>query len=125
MLNFSKQDGLLPAVIQDATRHDVLMVGFMNQAAWEHTLATGYVTFYSRSRQKLWMKGETSGHKLRVVRLATDCDADALLIEVEMEGVPAVCHDGYRSCFYRQWQAPQFTPVGSPVFDPATVYNQK
>lgn len=103
-LDFDKQGGLLPAIVRDAVRGDVLMLGFMNRAAWEQTLATGYVTFFSRSRQKLWMKGETSGNRLRLRQAFTDCDADALLVEVELEGPGLVCHEGKRSCFFRTWR---------------------
>ena len=103
-LDFDKQGGLLPAIVRDAARGDVLMLGFMNRAAWEQTLATGYVTFFSRSRQKLWMKGETSGNRLRLRQVFTDCDADALLVEVELEGPGLVCHEGKRSCFFRSWR---------------------
>lgn len=100
-IDFAKSGGLVPAIVQDATAHDVLMVGYMNRAALEHTLRTGYVTFFSRSRQKLWTKGETSGNKLRLVRLLKDCDADAILAEVEMEGDRLACHEGTRTCFTR------------------------
>ena len=100
-IDFEKTDGLIPAIVQDATKRDVLMVAYMNRSALEKTLATGYVTFYSRSRQKLWTKGETSGNRLKLVRLSKDCDADALLAEVEMEGDQVACHEGKRSCFSR------------------------
>ncbi len=122
-LDFAKEGGLIPAVIQDRGG-DVLMVGFMNQEAFEHTLATGFVTFYSRSRRKLWLKGETSGNRLRMLRIRTDCDADALLIEAEMEGMQAVCHEGFRSCFFREWQDGKFADQGERVFDPAQVYGK-
>jgi phosphoribosyl-AMP cyclohydrolase len=97
--DFDKLDGLLPAVVQDATDGDVLMVGFMNRQALERTLEGGYVTFFSRTRQKLWMKGESSGNRLRVVSASTDCDRDTLLLRVEVEGAGVVCHRGTRSCF--------------------------
>ena len=100
-IDFEKTDGLVPAVVQDASQRDVLMVGFMNRAALERTLQTGYVTFYSRSRQKLWTKGETSGNRMKLVRLSTDCDADTILAEVDMEGDQLACHEGKRSCFFR------------------------
>jgi phosphoribosyl-AMP cyclohydrolase len=92
-------DGLIPAVIQDQASRQVLMVAWMNRASIEKTLATGMTHFWSRSRQKFWMKGESSGHVQRVKEIAFDCDADVLLIQVDPEG-PA-CHQGYRSCFYR------------------------
>ena len=100
-LNFSKQSGLVTAVIQDHQTHRVLMVGFMNEEAFRKTVDTGFVTFFSRSRNKLWVKGETSGHRLIVKEIATDCDRDALLIQAEALG-PGVCHEGYQSCFYRR-----------------------
>jgi phosphoribosyl-ATP pyrophosphohydrolase/phosphoribosyl-AMP cyclohydrolase len=99
--DFEKMGGLLPAVVQDATDGAVLMVGFMNRQALECTLEKGYVTFFSRTRQKLWMKGEGSGNRLRVVSAHTDCDRDTLLVRVEVEGVGVVCHLGTRSCFTR------------------------
>jgi phosphoribosyl-AMP cyclohydrolase len=100
-MDFSKLDGLIPAVIQDADSNEVLMVGFMNDEALARTRASGYATFYSRSRQKLWMKGETSGNRLAVVALYTDCDDDTVLEKVNREGGGLVCHTGERSCFYR------------------------
>lgn len=100
-MDFSKLDGLIPAVVQDATDHDVLMVGFMNEAALERTRATGYVTFFSRTRQALWTKGDTSGNRLAVVRLLTDCDDDTLLVLARREGDGLVCHTGQRTCFVR------------------------
>jgi len=98
-LDFEKLGGLLPAVVQNASDNEVLMVGFMNQEAFDRTLAGGYVTFFSRTRQKLWTKGETSGNRLRVVSATTDCDRDTVLIRVEVEGAGVVCHRGTRSCF--------------------------
>jgi len=100
-LAFAKLDGLIPAVIQDHTTHEVLMLGFLNPEALECTQRTGEVHFYSRTRQRLWKKGETSGHVLRVRQLLFDCDADALLIRVDATG-PGVCHEGFRSCFFRE-----------------------
>jgi phosphoribosyl-AMP cyclohydrolase len=98
-MDFTKLDGLVPAVIQDAESNEVLMVGFMNSDALERTRSSGFATFYSRSRQKLWMKGETSGNKLAVVELLTDCDDDTVLVKVKREGDGLVCHTGQRSCF--------------------------
>jgi phosphoribosyl-AMP cyclohydrolase len=98
-LDFEKMSGLLPAVVQDAQNGEVLMLGFMNREAFDRTLATGYVTFYSRTRNELWTKGETSGNRLRVISALTDCDADTLLVRVEVEGAGVVCHRGTRSCF--------------------------
>jgi phosphoribosyl-ATP pyrophosphohydrolase/phosphoribosyl-AMP cyclohydrolase len=102
-VDFSKLDGLIAAVIQDADTNEVLMVGFMNDDALKRTKTTGFATFYSRSRQKLWMKGETSGNKLRVIEALTDCDDDTLLLKVKRLGDGNVCHTGERTCF--------FTPV--------------
>ena len=97
--DFDKMSGLLPAVVQDSSDGEVLMVGFMNRQALERTLKEGYVTFFSRTRQQLWMKGETSGNRLRVVSAHTDCDRDTLLLRVKVEGEGVVCHRGTRSCF--------------------------
>lgn len=97
--DFDKLGGLLPAVVQDSIDGEVLMVGFMNRQALERTLEGGFVTFFSRTRQKLWMKGESSGNRLRVVSASTDCDRDTLLLRVEVEGAGVVCHRGTRSCF--------------------------
>ena len=98
-LDFEKMNGLLPAVVQDWHDGEVLMVGFMNRQALEQTLRNGYVTFFSRTRNQLWMKGESSGNRLRVLSAQTDCDRDTLLVRVEVEGAGVVCHRGTRSCF--------------------------
>ncbi len=98
-LDFAKAGGLIAGIVQDATTGEVLMLGFLNEQSWQHTLSTGFVTFWSRTRSKLWMKGETSGNRLRVVTVATDCDNDALLFRVEVEGDGLVCHEGTVSCF--------------------------
>jgi phosphoribosyl-AMP cyclohydrolase len=100
-IDFDKMGGLAPAIVQDAETGDVLMLGFMNQESFDKTFASGYLTFYSRTRQKLWTKGETSGNRLKVVSAATDCDNDTLLFEVTVEGDGLVCHEGTRSCFTR------------------------
>src|SRR5262245_46903136 len=107
-MDFTKLDGLIPAVIQDVDSLEVLMVGFMNAEALNLTQTTGFATFYSRSRNKLWMKGETSGNKLAVVELLTDCDDDTVLVKVRRQGDGLVCHTGERSCFYRT-----LAPAGS------------
>ena len=120
-LDFKKLDGLLPAVIQDERTGRVLMLGFMNEEAWRKTLETGAVVFYSRSRNKLWMKGETSGHKLLVKRIQTDCDADSLVLFVEAIG-PGVCHEGYQSCFFRTYSAGDWPVTEEPTYDPKSVY---
>src|SRR5687768_5634501 len=101
-MNFSKLDGLIPAVVQDDVSGEVLMVGFMNGEALARTRESGYATFFSRTRNALWMKGETSGNRLRVRQLLTDCDDDTVLLRVEREGEGNVCHTGSRSCF-RAW----------------------
>ncbi len=98
-IDFDKMDGLAPAIVQEDTTGEVLMVGFMNAEAYARTVETGYVTFYSRTRQKLWMKGETSGNRLRVISAMTDCDRDTVLFRVVVEGDGLVCHTGTRSCF--------------------------
>jgi phosphoribosyl-ATP pyrophosphohydrolase/phosphoribosyl-AMP cyclohydrolase len=100
-MDFSKLSGLVPAVIQDDRSNEVLMVGFMNPAALERTRETGFVTFFSRTRNALWTKGETSGNRLRVVSLITDCDEDTVLVRVERLGSGTVCHTGTVSCFSR------------------------
>ena len=123
-LDYKKLDGLIPAVIQDGASGRVLMVGFMNDVAFQQTCDTGFVTFYSRSRNKLWMKGESSGHKLVVKEIATDCDDDTLLIKVEALG-PGVCHNGYQSCFYRKLEGDEWVETEKQTYDPAATYGGK
>ncbi len=120
-LDFDKLGGLVPAVVQDHASGRVLMVGFMNREAFAKTIETGFATFYSRSRKKLWLKGETSGHRLVVKDIATDCDSDALLIRVEALG-PGVCHNGYQSCFYRRWEDGRWVESEPRAYDPDAVY---
>jgi phosphoribosyl-AMP cyclohydrolase len=103
-INFDKMQGLAPAVIQDAGSGELLMVGFMNREALEATLRTGFVTFYSRTRQRLWTKGETSGNRLQVTAARTDCDRDTVLLRVRVLGEGKVCHTGTRSCFTEELQ---------------------
>jgi phosphoribosyl-AMP cyclohydrolase len=105
-IDFDKMGGLAPAIVQDAANGEVLMVGFMNQAAFEKTLETGFVTFYSRTRNTLWTKGETSGNRLRLTYAATDCDNDTVLCKVVVEGDGLVCHEGTRSCFTKPIAVP-------------------
>jgi phosphoribosyl-AMP cyclohydrolase len=124
LLDFDKQSGLITAVVQDSATRRVLMVGYMNREALDNTLATGHVTFFSRSRQKLWTKGESSGHYLNLKAIATDCDGDALLIEAEPIG-PGVCHNGYESCFYRTLQNGEWVETDVPAYDPRAVYGVK
>jgi len=106
-IDFGKMQGLVPAIVQDAATGEVLMLGFMNREACERTLAGGYVTFFSRTRNQLWMKGETSGNRLKLISATTDCDRDTLLLQVEVQGAGLVCHEGTRSCFTK--------PVGSDL----------
>ena len=120
-LDFQKSDGLVTAVIQDHASGRVLMVGYMNEEAFQRTVETGYATFYSRSRRKLWLKGESSGHRLAVKEIATDCDRDALLIQVEALG-PGVCHEGYRSCFFRRLEDGAWKVSEERSYDPTSVY---
>ena len=121
-LDFGKLDGLLAVVIQDAMTQRVLMVGFMNAEAYARTLETGFVVFFSRSRNKLWMKGETSGHTLQVVAMSTDCDRDALLITVKANG-PGVCHEGFESCFSRTRVNNNWIVSDPQTFSPTDVYS--
>jgi phosphoribosyl-ATP pyrophosphohydrolase/phosphoribosyl-AMP cyclohydrolase len=109
-MDFSKLNGLIPAVIQDAETAEVLMVGFMNEEALERTRLTGFATFFSRTRNALWTKGETSGNRLQVVGMLTDCDDDTVLVKVRRLGDGNVCHTGERSCFFRP-----FPPASSAV----------
>ena len=115
-------DGLVAAIIQDSTTNEILMVGYMNDEAIKQTLSTGQVCFWSRSRQKLWIKGETSGHTQTVESIAIDCDGDALLFKVEQN--VAACHKGYRSCFFREVSpnGESTTIVGNKIFDADAVY---
>ena len=121
-LDFDKLDGLLAVVIQDAVTQRVLMVGFMNAESYARTLETGFVVFFSRSRNKLWMKGETSGHTLQVVAMSTDCDRDALLITVKANG-PGVCHEGFESCFSRTRVNNNWIVSDPQTFSPTDVYS--
>jgi phosphoribosyl-AMP cyclohydrolase len=124
-IDFQKSDGLVPAIIQDVRTGDVLMLGFMNAAALAETQRTGEVVFFSRSRNKLWKKGESSGHVLKVREMRVDCDADALLVCAEAVG-PGVCHEGYRSCFFRSLEADGSARViAERTFSPEKVYGQE
>jgi phosphoribosyl-AMP cyclohydrolase len=120
-LDFGKLDGLIPAVIQDHASGRVLMVGFMNDEAFQKTVETGFATFFSRSRNKLWLKGETSGHRLVVKEISTDCDLDTVLVKVEAIG-PGVCHEGYESCFFRRLENGDWVTSEERAYDPAEVY---
>lgn len=122
-IDFAKSGGLVPAIIQDEKSGDVLMLGFMNEASYQQTQRTGQVIFFSRSRNKLWKKGESSGHVLQVREIRVDCDADALLVRVNPVG-PGVCHEGYRSCFFRSVdQDGEPRVIAERTFAPADVYS--
>ena len=123
-LDFGKSNGLITAVVQDHVSGRVLMVGYMNEEAFRATVNTGNVTFYSRSRRKIWLKGERSGHRLLVKEIFTDCDMDTVLIKVEALG-PGVCHEGYESCFFRRLEKRNWTVTDSPTYDPNAVYGGK
>ena len=122
-LAFSKTGGLLPAIAQEAESGEVLMLAYMNQEAWEATLATGKATYFSRSRQELWVKGLTSGNVQMVKEIRIDCDSDAILLKVEQVG-GAACHTGHKSCFFKQVEDGSVKIIGRPVFDPKEVYKK-
>lgn len=122
--NFAKSEsGLLPAIAQDADTGEVLMLAYINREAWEKTLATGKAHYWSRSRNKLWLKGETSGHVQLVKEIRIDCDEDTVVFKVEQLG-GAACHEGYSSCFFRRVDGDSLTVVGERVFDPDKVYKK-
>jgi phosphoribosyl-AMP cyclohydrolase len=121
MLDFPRGGGLVPAIVQDHETGEVLMLAYMNQEAWDKTLATGRAHFWSRSRKKLWCKGETSGHIQEVREVYVDCDLDTVLLRVHQVG-GAACHEGYRSCFYRKVEGGNLKVAGARVFDPKEVY---
>ena len=122
-IDFERGQGLVPAIVQDWKTGEVLMVAYMNGASWAKTQETGKACFWSRSRQKLWLKGETSGHVQIIKEIYLDCDNDALLLKVEQVG-GAACHTGYRSCFYRQIVNGRTVVKGERVFDPKEVYGE-
>jgi phosphoribosyl-AMP cyclohydrolase len=121
--DFSHGDGLLPAIAQDAETGEVLMLAYMNAESYAETVATGRAVYYSRSRKRLWRKGEESGHVQEVRAVLIDCDADTILLKVNQIG-GAACHEGYRSCFFREIAADGTRVVGQRVFDPAAVYGE-
>ncbi|NOR11476.1 MAG: phosphoribosyl-AMP cyclohydrolase [Desulfovibrionaceae bacterium] len=124
-LNFTKTtDGLLPAIVQDYQTNEVLMLAYINKLAWEKTLETGKAHYWSRSRNKLWLKGETSGHVQKIHQVLVDCDDDTVVYKVEQLG-GAACHTGHRSCFYRQLKGDKLVTKEEKVFDPAVVYGKK
>ena len=120
-IDFEKEEGLIPVIIQDASTNEVLMMAYMNLEAWEETLKTKKACFWSRSRKKLWMKGETSGHFQEVKEIFLDCDGDTLLLKVVQKG-SAACHTGFRSCFHQQYEDGAWKVSGEKIFDPAEVY---
>jgi len=122
-LNFEKMGGLVPAIVQDHETGDVLMLAFMNQDSWEATLASGEATYYSRTRQTLWVKGKTSGNIQIVKEIRIDCDDDTVLLKVEQIG-GAACHTGHRSCFFKKVGENSVKVVGKPIFDPEEVYRK-
>ncbi len=122
-LNFDKMGGLIPAIVQDDDSGEVLMLAYMNKDAWQATLKNGRATYYSRSRNALWVKGQTSGHLQLVKQVLIDCDADTILLKVTQVG-GAACHTGYRSCFHIQVTPSGMQTIGKPVFDPKEVYEK-
>ncbi len=122
-LQFDKNNGLLPAIVQDYETKEVLMLAYINDLAWEKTLETGKAHYWSRSRNKLWLKGETSGHLQRIRNILVDCDADTVVYQVEQLG-GAACHTGHRSCFYRKMSREGLQTIDKPVFDPEEVYRK-
>ena len=126
MINFEKAGGLVPAVAQDADTGEVLMLAWMNAEAFEETVRTGRAVYFSRSRGRLWRKGEESGHVQEVTGVFVDCDADTVLLKVRQVG-GAACHEGYKSCFFRKIEPASGTVTveGDRVFDPAAVYGKK
>lgn len=121
--NFAKGKGILPTVVQDAHSGKVLMLAYMNEEAWQKTVETGKAHYWSRSRQKIWLKGETSGHIQEVLEIFTDCDMDTILLKVHQYG-GAACHKGYESCFFRQLKNGQWVIVESQIFNPKEVYGK-
>jgi phosphoribosyl-AMP cyclohydrolase len=119
--NFAKGNNLIPVITQDAVTKEVLMLAYMNRQAWEATLQTGKATYWSRSRNSLWLKGETSGHVQLVKEIFIDCDDDTILLLVEQLG-GAACHTGYKSCFYRKVEDGNYVVVGEKIFNPKDVY---
>ena len=120
-LDFKKNKGLIPAIAQDCNTGEVLMLAYMNQASFNETLASGKATYFSRSRQSLWKKGETSGHVQHVKEIRVDCDHDTILLKVEQVG-GAACHKGYKSCFFKRVENNELKIVETRVFDPEKVY---
>ena len=122
-LDFKKTDGLIPAIVQEYDTGEILMLAYMNEEAWEATLKTGEATYFSRSRQELWIKGKTSGNVQLVKEIRIDCDNDTVLLKVDQIG-GAACHKGYKSCFYKKVENGSVHITGKPVFDPDEVYKK-
>ena len=122
-LDFKKTGGLIPAIAQDYVTGEILMLAYMNQEAFDATLSSGKATYYSRSRQTLWVKGETSGNVQRVKEIRIDCDDDTVLLKVEQIG-GAACHTGHHSCFYKKLENGSIRVIGEPMFDPKEVYKK-
>ena len=123
-LDFSKSEGgLIPAIAQDYRTGEVLMLAYINEESWKRTLETGKATYWSRSRQKFWVKGESSGNVQLVKEILVDCDDDTVVFKIEQIG-DAACHEGYRSCFFRKVEGDELTVVGERVFDPKDVYGK-
>ena len=121
--NFKASDGLISAIVQDAATGKVLMLAHMNREAWEETVATGRACYFSRSRGRLWRKGEESGHVQQVREAYVDCDGDAVLLKVDQTG--AACHEGYESCFFRRQTNGDWEVIGEPMVNPKTIYQKK
>lgn len=124
VIDFSKGDGLVPVVVQDDASGDVLMLAYMNRAAYERTVETGYACYWSRSRRALWVKGETSGNRQEVRSIHVDCDGDTLLLRIVQHG-GAACHEGYASCFFRRHEAGAWRVTADRVVDPAILYPKR
>ncbi len=122
-LDFKKMNGMIPAIAQDYKTGEVLMLAFMNEESWKKTLESGKACYYSRSRNKLWLKGETSGNFQIVKEILVDCDNDSLLLKVEQIG-DAACHEGYKSCFFRKLEEGKLTAIGKRIFNPKEVYKK-
>ena len=122
-LDFKKTDGLIPAIAQDWKTNEVLMLAYINEESWNETLKSGNATYWSRSRKKLWKKGEESGNTQLVKEILVDCDLDTVIFKVEQIG-GAACHEGYHSCFFRKYEDGKLVIQGEPVFDPKKVYKK-
>ena len=122
-LDFNKTGGLVPAIVQDFQTGEILMLAYMNPDAFNATLSTGKATYYSRSRQTLWVKGETSGNMQLIKEIRIDCDDDTVLLKVEQLG-DAACHTGHRSCFFKKVEDGSIRIMGKPIFDPREVYDK-